>query len=87
MECGQTKKVFDKECNDESPCYCYEKFCIKGDYCNAGIAFWQGKPICGQNWGRKQRIPFPPVPMDDDLFCKELGYRNMMYDTVGYWGR
>ena len=78
---------FDTECTVESPCYCHGNFCIKGKYCNAGIALWRGKPICGQNWGDKNRINAARLSGCEDLFCKELGFGKILHKVGGYNGR
>ena len=65
------------KCSESSPCYCYGNLCIKGDYCNAGIAYWKRKPICGQRWGDEDKY-------GSKLFCKQLGFQKIV--DVGYKG-
>ena len=79
-------KEFDIKCNETSPCHCRGSFCIKGDYCNAGVAFWKGKPICGQNWGGVMQ-PNQLWMGCDDLFCKGLGFKRIAYWFQGYNGK
>ena len=77
-------KEFGIECTDKKSCYCYGNFCIKGYFCNAGIAVWQGKPICGQNWGSEARVLLNVFSSDDDLFCKALGFNKIVHTGFGY---
>ena len=78
---------YNIQCTEKSSCYCSGSLCIKGGYCNAGIAFWLGKPICGQNWGEKYRDSYPKLSTEDELFCKQLGFRTILRKNRGYNGR